>query len=88
MRAFPLLRSALLRALTVYAWIAIICSLLLALGAFSVGGWYYYQNSEEINEGISEGIEAAKDQVTKWVKSEEEQGKSFTDKVTNWFKQD
>ena len=73
--------------LGVWAWIAITCGILLILGAIALGGWYYYQHSEEINETITEGFEAAKDQVTGWVKPEEEE-KSFTDKVAKWFKQD
>merc|ERR1712055_493664 len=73
--------------LSIWTWIAIISGLLLTLGALVVGGWFYWQNKEEINETIAEGIETAKKQVTGWVRPEEEK-KSFTDKVSKWFKQE
>ena len=84
-----------MESLGIYAWIAIIIGILLTFGALLMGGWYYWQNREEVNESITEGIEAAKDQieaakdqVTKWIKPEEEKEKSFTDKVSKWFKQE
>ena len=61
-----------MESLGIYAWIAIITGILLTVGALLTGGWYYWQNRAEVNESITEGIEAAKDQVTKWIKPEEE----------------